>query len=113
MPLIAAFAAVVAVSVAGLMGWLAVLGRHLDLSWAPLCLCLGFACLAPLGFYALTLERGKAAPALRSAPAPWVLFILLYVCVQLSGGLASPLWGAYPLLALLLARNAGLLPAFA
>jgi diguanylate cyclase (GGDEF)-like protein len=104
-------ALVLAVAVAGLSGWLA---RHaLELSSEAAALALAAVALGPPAFYALTLERGKAAPALRSAQAPWLLFALLHVCVQISGGLASPVWGAYPLLMLLVARNSGILNAAA
>lgn len=102
---------VFAVAVAGLMGWLARLGANLDLSLGGMDLALAFLALGPLVFYAFTLERGKAAPALRSPLAPWILFADLYLCVQVSGGLVSPLWSAYPLLILLVARNSGFLNA--
>jgi diguanylate cyclase (GGDEF)-like protein len=69
--------------------------------------------LGPLAFYALALERGKPAPALRGALAPWVLFAALHLGVQLSGGPASPLQAAYPLLLLFLARHAGTLSTLA
>jgi diguanylate cyclase (GGDEF)-like protein len=104
-------ALVLGVALAGLMGWLPRLGAHLDFTLGGVDLALAVLALGPLAFYALTLERGKAAPALRSALAPWMLFADLYVCVQVSGGLLSPLWSAYPLLTLLVARNAGALNA--
>src|ERR1700722_947300 len=106
-------ALVLGVALAGLMGWLPRLGAHLDFTLGGVDLALAVLALGPLAFYALTLERGKAAPALRSALAPWMLFADLYVCVQVSGGLLSPLWSAYPLLTLLVARNAGALNAAA
>ena len=94
-----------------LSGHLAPLALHLDLSSPGLSLALAFLALGPLAFYAFTLERDKPAPALRHALAPWVLLACLHVGVQLSRGLSSPLWAAYPLLILLLRRHVGLLGA--
>ncbi|HTB23439.1 MAG TPA: sensor domain-containing diguanylate cyclase [bacterium] len=103
---LAGCALVLGLCLASLMGWLSRLGERLDFSSGGLALALAVLALGPLAFYGLSLERGKAAPALRSAVAPWILFADLHLCVQISGGLASPLWSAYPLLALVLARNA-------
>jgi diguanylate cyclase (GGDEF)-like protein len=102
--------ACLAVALLSLLGRLAPLSLRLDLGGAPTSAALALLGLGPLAFYASTLERGKAAPALRHPLAPWALLALLHLCVQLSGGLASPLWPAYPLLILLIVRHAGLLP---
>ena len=83
------------------------MGARLRLETPGLALALAFLALAPPAFYALTLERGKPAPALRHPLAPWLLYALLRACVQVSGGPASPLWAAVPLLLLLVARHAG------
>ena len=48
--------------------------------------------------YAWTLKRGKSASHLRSPYAPFVLFGLAHLSVQLSGGFQSPLRAAYALL---------------
>jgi hypothetical protein len=64
-------------------------GLRFSFSSTSASLGLAFFSLGPLAFYALTLERGKAAPALRSLLAPWILFAALHLGVQLSGGLAS------------------------
>jgi two-component system cell cycle response regulator len=94
-----------------LSGRLAPLRLHVDLGSPALSLALAFVALGPLCFYAFTLERDKAAPALRHGLTPWVLLACLHLGVQLSGGLASPLWAGYPLLILLLRRHAGFLSA--
>lgn len=103
--------ACLAVALLSLLGRLAPLGLRLDLSSAPLSAALALVGLGPTVFYAFSLERGKAAPALRHPLAPWVLLAFLHLCVQLSGGWGSPLWPAYPLLILLVARHAELLNA--
>ena len=69
--------------------------------------------LLPLALAALSLERGRPAPVLRSWPAPWVLSALAYLSVQLSPsagsgqalGLTSPLFAIYVLLGFYLARQ--------
>jgi diguanylate cyclase (GGDEF)-like protein len=90
----------------GALGWTGRIARHLDFGAAGPGLALAFLALAPLAFYAIALERGKAAPALRTPQAPWVLAGLLTLCVGLSGGTASPLWAIYPLAFIAIARNA-------
>ncbi|HTB34682.1 MAG TPA: diguanylate cyclase [bacterium] len=104
---LAAGLAVAAVFSLSLSGHLAPLRLRLDLSSPGLSLALAFLALGPLAFYAFTLEREKPAPALRHGLTPWVLLACLHLGVQLSGGLVSPLWAAYPLLILLLRRQAG------
>ncbi|HXC63066.1 MAG TPA: GAF domain-containing protein, partial [bacterium] len=110
LPLLAGLAGA-AVFALSLSGRLAPLRLHLDLSSPATSLALAFVALGPLAFYAFTLEREKAAPALRHGLTPWLLLACLHLGVQLSGGLASPLWPAYPLLILLLRRHVGLLSA--
>lgn len=107
-PAVLAALACLAVFVLSLLEKLAPLSLRLDLASPVLSLALAFVALAPLAFYTLTLERGKAAPALRHPLAPWVLLACLHLGVQLSGGVVSPLWAAYPLLTLAIARHAGL-----
>ncbi|HTB35093.1 MAG TPA: GAF domain-containing protein, partial [bacterium] len=109
-PLSAGLACAVVFSLS-LSGHLAPLSLRLDLSSPALSLALAFVALGPLAFYAFTLEREKPAPALRHALAPWVLLACLHLGVQLSRGLSSPLWAAYPLLILLLRRHIGLFSA--
>lgn len=59
--------------------------------------------LLPLVFYASALSRGKAAPKFRSPYAPYALFACTLAAVYFSGGIASPLFGAYGLLVMAVA----------
>src|SRR5882724_1634042 len=67
--------------------------------------------LLPLLFYASALSRGKAAPKLRSPYAPFALLAFSALAVFFSGGLHSPLFGAYALLTLAVAALSGAKPA--
>ena len=98
-------ALVAAVAAASLLGLLAAWSGRFNFSGTAASLGLAFLSLGPIFFYALTLERGKAAPALRTLLTPWILFAALHLGVQLSGGLLSPLWPAYALLTLLVVRH--------
>lgn len=97
--------AVAGISAAGLSGLLAPWGERLGSATAFGALVLAALGLAPLTFYALALERGKPAPALRGALAPWVLFGALHLAASLTGGTLSPLVAAYPLLFFFLGRH--------
>ncbi len=66
----------------------------------PLFLGLCALALLPGLAYAWILSRGKSAPLLRLPYSPFILLACVHLSVQLSGGLKSPLLGAYVLLLL-------------
>jgi diguanylate cyclase (GGDEF)-like protein len=105
-PLWVVLALSAAAFVAGAAGWLAKAAGHLNLAEPLTCLLLAGMALLPLTLAALSLERGRPAPAWRSWAAPWALAALAYLAVQLSGALTSPLMGIYVLVGFLWARQA-------
>jgi diguanylate cyclase (GGDEF)-like protein len=101
--------AVAGISAAGVTGILVPYAEKFGSGSAALSIAIAALGLLPSAFYALALERGRPAPALRGALAPWALFAALQLSVLLSGGAVSPLQTAYPLLFVFLGRHASLL----
>jgi diguanylate cyclase (GGDEF)-like protein len=99
-------AGVVGVSAAGAAGLLPAWGARVGFDSPLASALLALLSLGPMLFFAFALERGKPAPALRHALAPWVLFACLQLGVQLSGGPVSPLVPAYALFFIILGRHA-------
>ncbi len=74
-------------------------------TWAFLLLGAYGAILYP----AVTLERGKSAPALRSKYAPWIALACVQIAARLAGAAHAPFLVAHALLVLFVTRQHGML----